>query len=109
MSNFFFSNSVFKRLALQTCKIQGLFGKGLIDIDVMDGPEEKEEEESGGENDTVVEEKVEKENEEKGHCQFVSTTFVIFYFFIYLNSIAPFAHIDSYYVCILFLSEVLLV
>ena len=29
-SNFSFSHSVFKRLALQTFKIQGLFGKGLI-------------------------------------------------------------------------------
>ena len=29
MSNFSFSNSVFKRLVLQTCKNQGLFGKGL--------------------------------------------------------------------------------
>ena len=28
-SNFSFSNSVFKRLVLQTCKNQGLFGKGL--------------------------------------------------------------------------------
>ena len=28
-SNFAFSHSVFKRLALQTCKNQGLFGKGL--------------------------------------------------------------------------------
>ena len=28
MSNFFFSQSVFKRLVLQTCKNQGLFGKG---------------------------------------------------------------------------------
>ena len=28
-SNFFFSPSVFKRLVLQTCKNQGLFGKGL--------------------------------------------------------------------------------
>ena len=28
-SNFFFSNSVFKRLELQACKNQGLFGKGL--------------------------------------------------------------------------------
>ena len=27
-SNFFFSNSVFKRLIMQTCKNQGLFGKG---------------------------------------------------------------------------------
>ena len=30
MSNFSFSHSVFKRLVLQTCKKQGLFGKGLI-------------------------------------------------------------------------------
>ena len=29
MSNFSFSHSVFKRLVLQTCKNQGLFGKGL--------------------------------------------------------------------------------
>ena len=29
MSNFFFSHSVFKSLVLQTCKNQGLFGKGL--------------------------------------------------------------------------------
>ena len=29
MSNFSFSHSVFKRLILQTCKNQGLFGKGL--------------------------------------------------------------------------------
>ena len=29
-SNFSFSHCVFKRLALQTFKIQGLFGKGLI-------------------------------------------------------------------------------
>ena len=29
MSNFSFSHSVFKRLPLQTCKNQGLFGKGL--------------------------------------------------------------------------------
>ena len=29
MSNFSFSPSVFKRLVLQTCKNQGLFGKGL--------------------------------------------------------------------------------
>ena len=28
-SNFYFSHSVFKRLVLQTCKSQGLFGKGL--------------------------------------------------------------------------------
>ena len=28
-SNFSFSHSVFKRLVLQTCKSQGLFGKGL--------------------------------------------------------------------------------
>ena len=28
-SNFSFSHSVFKSLVLQTCKIQGLFGKGL--------------------------------------------------------------------------------
>ena len=28
-SNFSFSHSVFKRLVLQTCKNQGLFGKGL--------------------------------------------------------------------------------
>ena len=28
-SNFSFSHSVFKRLILQTCKDQGLFGKGL--------------------------------------------------------------------------------
>ena len=28
-SNFYFSPSVFKRLILQTCKNQGLFGKGL--------------------------------------------------------------------------------
>ena len=27
--NFSFSHSVFKRLVLQTCKNQGLFGKGL--------------------------------------------------------------------------------
>ena len=31
-SNFSFSHSVFKRLVLQTCKNQGLFGKGLIQI-----------------------------------------------------------------------------
>ena len=31
MSNFSFSHSVFKRLVLQTCKNQGLFGKGLKD------------------------------------------------------------------------------
>ena len=30
-SNFSFSHSVFKRLVLQTCKNQGLFGKGLIE------------------------------------------------------------------------------
>ena len=29
MSNFSFSHIVFKRLILQTCKNQGLFGKGL--------------------------------------------------------------------------------
>ena len=29
MSNFSFSRNVFKRLVLQTCKNQGLFGKGL--------------------------------------------------------------------------------
>ena len=29
MSNFCYSHSVFKRLELQTCKIQGLFGKGF--------------------------------------------------------------------------------
>ena len=29
MSNFSFSDSVFKRLVLQTCKNKGLFGKGL--------------------------------------------------------------------------------
>ena len=29
-SNFSFSHRVFKRLLLQTCKNQGLFGKGLI-------------------------------------------------------------------------------
>ena len=29
MRNFFFSHSVFKRLVQQTCKNQGLFGKGL--------------------------------------------------------------------------------
>ena len=29
MRNFSFSHSVFKRIALQTCKNQGLFGKGL--------------------------------------------------------------------------------
>ena len=29
MSNFSFSRSVFKRLVMQTCKNQGLFGKGL--------------------------------------------------------------------------------
>ena len=29
-SNFSFSHCVFKRLVLQTCKNQGLFGKGLI-------------------------------------------------------------------------------
>ena len=29
MSNFSFSHNVFKRLVLQTCKNQGLFGKGL--------------------------------------------------------------------------------
>ena len=29
MSNFSFSHSVFKRLGLQTCKHQGLFGKEL--------------------------------------------------------------------------------
>ena len=28
-SNFSFSHRIFKRLALQTCKDQGLFGKGL--------------------------------------------------------------------------------
>ena len=31
-SNFFFSHGVFKRLVLQTHKIQGLFGKRLINI-----------------------------------------------------------------------------
>ena len=31
-SNFSFSHSVFKRPVLQTCKNQGLFGKGLIRI-----------------------------------------------------------------------------
>ena len=30
MSNFFFSHSVLKRILLQTCENQGLFGKGLI-------------------------------------------------------------------------------
>ena len=30
-SNFSFFHSVFKRLVLQTCKNQGLFGKGLKD------------------------------------------------------------------------------
>ena len=29
MRNFSFSNSVFRRLGLQTCKNKGLFGKGL--------------------------------------------------------------------------------
>ena len=33
MSNFSFSHFVFKRLALQTRKNQGLFGKGLWLID----------------------------------------------------------------------------
>ena len=36
-SNFYFSNSVFKSLELQTRKNQGLFGKGLIYLD-DDGP-----------------------------------------------------------------------
>ena len=31
-SNFSFSHSVFKRLVLQTCKNQGLFGKGLNSV-----------------------------------------------------------------------------
>ena len=32
MSNFFFSHSVFKTLVLQTCRNQGLFGNGLINL-----------------------------------------------------------------------------
>ena len=32
-SNFFFSHIVFKRLVLQTRKNQGLFGKGLLEIE----------------------------------------------------------------------------
>ena len=32
-SNFSYSHSVFKRLVLKTGKNQGLFGKGLIDVD----------------------------------------------------------------------------
>ena len=43
MSNFPFSHSVFKRLVLQTCKNQGLFGKQLnitnLVISVFDRPE----------------------------------------------------------------------
>ena len=36
-SNFSFSHSVFERLVLQTCKNQGLFGRGLM-ITKEDGP-----------------------------------------------------------------------
>ena len=38
-SNFSFSHRVFRRLVLQTCKKQGLFGKGLnlTDDRVVDG------------------------------------------------------------------------
>ena len=35
MSNFSFSNSVFKRPVLQTCKNQGLFGKGLKSFEII--------------------------------------------------------------------------
>ena len=35
MSNFSFSHSVFKRLVLQTCQNQGLYGKGLMQIMVI--------------------------------------------------------------------------
>ena len=35
MSNFSFSHNIFKRLVLQTCKIQGLFGKGLNESCMM--------------------------------------------------------------------------
>ena len=35
MSNFLFSPGVFKRLVLQTCKNQGLFGKGLRKVNFM--------------------------------------------------------------------------
>ena len=39
MSNFSFSHSVFKRLVLQTCNNQGLFGKGLnIYYSLTSGP-----------------------------------------------------------------------
>ena len=44
MSNFSFSNSVFKRLLLQTRKNQGLFGKGLTldhTIPTLNDPEEE--------------------------------------------------------------------
>ena len=34
-SNFSFFHSVFKRLELQTCKNQGLFGKGLNKLTVQ--------------------------------------------------------------------------
>ena len=36
MSNFSFSHSVFKKPLVQTCKNQGLFGKGLIDFEKND-------------------------------------------------------------------------
>ena len=32
-SNFSFSHNIFKRLVLQTCKNQGLFGKGLMTLE----------------------------------------------------------------------------
>ena len=35
-SNFSLSNSVFKRIALQTRKDQGLFGKGLNSLHIVD-------------------------------------------------------------------------
>ena len=34
-SNFSFSHTIFKRLVLQTCKNQGLFGKGLTHYHIM--------------------------------------------------------------------------
>ena len=37
MSNFSFSCSVFKRFVLQTCKNQGLFGKGLNTLNLVLG------------------------------------------------------------------------
>ena len=34
-NNFSFSHSVFKRIVLQTCKNQGLFGKGLMHSNIL--------------------------------------------------------------------------